>query len=1195
MERFSSLKHAPSETRRLLRERFARYLPSQNGFPFRAKRNVTFEDELLLRLFLSLQIDAESDFEKARNTYEAAFSPDSSEPSLQDLIESGWIRVAWGRIFTPFEIARAAESAPVWKITTFASLLKKRYEQKFSFSDAVRSNKDFVDTVAAIERGELEPRNIECQTPEWIAARLWDATLKDCADHAAALRVWVDRWTQLGRPWFIPNRAWSQTAADAFREAALNVLGTEPSLTDWVRVRTRFVNQIALADQCPISDGEMFVPAVPSTVFDRALWLDSRKLQRPMVWALDACDDMFGLIRLLLADVEAEDHASTPHSVAARLVALALDRPEILHLVLLRARQSPVLLADLLLYPATSALACLLIAQWQSPPSAWDRELSTRDDQTTKAIAFADAVSVIGHFLRLGSVRPEETASLLDWIHKNARPGFIDDLRNSESMLAALRGELAGQSPETLRKMVAALTASMPQSGLGTSTFAAALDIVDAGKLAGAIDPTLLINAYIESVAAGAYTLSANRVSVSGAASLFDLAMRTSSELRRKFFLPVNIKARMATVVAAGENIYTVTDTIARSIRAHIRILSRAVVGSIETAPDDLVNALITAVRAGALKHAEKGRIAAFSARYESDPFRGPLDRPIASDLGAALAALTEPHRERLLSEILEIDEPMVLAQLLSFAPHAARGRLEHRITELTPSEAGAIYSLTDAQVRIEVLLSVGLVDAAAQFMEAERDLKTLGTVPGRVMTRLRATLRLQLLRRDWTSIANTEPPSDLSPGEQSSALETINFYKAVAALMNPNGDRHVAEQMFAQLQHRRPDVVAYATNLFAARISLLLGGDLFGQLHDAALIRGRQVLVEAEQMMLQVRAIADSDSEIFTCNKALLLLAVGQPEQANELLTSLRAVRLRDGASAYAAVALARMGRAPEAMAILDQAEQALGRTDVLAAARAHIQSGKTFAAIANVLSENDPVRRVKAALFDLQQMDPIQQATVLQPQSEPFAAFVTGHVRSAAASLVSLVPMMKDVTIDSCEDDLSALIRELLAARFEFLGWSVPDQSKGGFTAKGNPGERDLLLQKNSTTLAVIEAVVCDRPMTQGWSRQELTSHFQKLLAYSTCSLFFHLIYSYLENSSSILAHLRQAAEHGVPAGFAYRSCEDIPLTDSRPVGFTARYAGQFGDIKVVFLVLDMSQYPQKEAANTAAKNNPRNTKDR
>jgi len=54
----------------------------------------------------------------------------------------------------------------------------------------------------------------------------------------------------------------------------------------------------------------------------------------------------------------------------------------------------------------------------------------------------------------------------------------------------------------------------------------------------------------------------------------------------------------------------------------------------------------------------------------------------------------------------------------------------------------------------------------------------------------------------------------------------------------------------------------------------------------------------------------------------------------------------------------------------------------------------------------------------------------------------------------------MMKGVPIDTIEDDLTAFIQQLLAARVHFLGWSLSDLSKGGFPSKGNPGERDLLL---------------------------------------------------------------------------------------------------------------------------------------
>jgi tetratricopeptide (TPR) repeat protein len=857
----------------------------------------------------------------------------------------------------------------------------------------------------------------------------------------------------------------------------------------------------------------------------------------------------------------------------------SLERPEILYAVLLTAEQHPVLLADLVFHPATSALACSLIAQWQSPSSGWDRELTTRDDQNTKAIAFVDAVSVMGHFLEVGSLRPEEVASLLDWMHKNARTGSNDSSGSSESMLAALRSEVGGQSTEILQKMVESLTASLPPSGLGTSKFAAALDIVDAGKLSGGIDPAPLVTAYTESVAAGEYTLSANRVSISGAISLLELARRSPSELFQKFLYPIDVKAKLAD--ATGENEYTVKDNVIRAVRAHVRVLSRAVAGRIESGPDELVNALIAAVRAGALGHEEKGRVAAFSPRYETEPFRGPLDRPIAADLGAALSTLVGDDREQLLVAVLETDEPMVLAQLLAFAPHASRGRIEKRIKDLTPSQAGEIRSLTEAQERIEVLLSARLADAAAQFIEAERDLKPFGNPPGREMTRLRATLRLQLLRQEWAAIANTEPSPQLSPSEKSSAEEIISFYKALAVLQNPSGNRQAAEQMFTQLQRRRPDIPSYSINLFAAQISDLLGADLFAQLDGATLVRGRRILADAEQMMLGVRSIGASDTEIFTCNKALLLLALGQPEQAYELLASLQTTRLADSRAAYSAVALSRMGRAAEAMAMLDQAEQALGGTGVLQSARAHIKSGKAFLAIANVSSEDNPVPRIKAALFDLSQMDHIRQAEVLYSASEPFDNFVIEHVRSEAGSVTSLVPIMKEVKIDSCEDDLSALVRELLASRFQFLGWSVPDQSKGGFTAKGNPGERDLLLQKDTATLAVIEAVVCKESV----AKQNLTSHFQKVLGYSTCRLFFHLTYAYSKNLSSILEHLRKTAEKDAPPEFKYLRREDISLTDSRPTGFVARYALRSDEVKVVFLVLDMGQHPQRDAAKTAA----------
>jgi hypothetical protein len=119
MRRFSSLKHAPAETRRILRDRFARYLPLQHRTSNRTRKDVTLPDEILLQLLLSLTIDFESDIARARVMYAAAIPPNSSEPSLDELAADGWFREVWGRISTPFEVVCAARSAPDGTMTAF--------------------------------------------------------------------------------------------------------------------------------------------------------------------------------------------------------------------------------------------------------------------------------------------------------------------------------------------------------------------------------------------------------------------------------------------------------------------------------------------------------------------------------------------------------------------------------------------------------------------------------------------------------------------------------------------------------------------------------------------------------------------------------------------------------------------------------------------------------------------------------------------------------------------------------------------------------------------------------------------------------------------------------------------------------------------------------------------------------------------
>jgi hypothetical protein len=549
-------------------------------------------------------------------------------------------------------------------------------------------------------------------------------------------------------------------------------------------------------------------------------------------------------------------------------------------------------------------------------------------------------------------------------------------------------------------------------------------------------------------------------------------------------------------------------------------VLSRAIAASKDAPPDELVEALVVAIHSGAVEHKEKGRVAAFAPRFETQGGFASLDRPIAADIGAAVSALPVNAGDRVLGAMLGTDEPMVLAQLTSFVPQALRARIEHRVSEISPSDAGEIRSLTEVQARIDQLLAAGLSTAAARFMDDERNVRTLGKSPGRAITRLHTELRLHLLQGDWQAIADAQPPPELSQSEQASAADAINFFRAISELKKPSGDVEGAEQLFARLFSRHPETAAYAVNLFAARISLLLRTNAFAILDGPALTRGRQLLAEAEQIVHRIRGAADS--EVFASNMALLRLAIGLPELALQTLTSLQAVNLKDTIAAYTAVALSRLGRAAEALAALKAAEDTFGVTDVLRAAGEHIESGSPFASSASVSSEDDPLPGAKLARLDFLQMDHERQAQVLNSEPEPFDSLMIDCVRSAAGSVISLVPVVKTGISGSLEDDLTAVIGEVLAAHILFLGWTL-GPSPGGVTAKGNQGRRDLVLQKGNTTITVVEAVKCTRAITQEWSRKELTSHFQKLVAYSPCRLFFHLTYSTIKNPASIATYLR------------------------------------------------------------------------
>jgi hypothetical protein len=122
-----------------------------------------------------------SSLDEARATYIAALPPGESEPSFDEVIADGWLRIVWGRVATPFEIDQRARAAPDGGLTALTALPSRRFDERFSVRAVEHDDSDFESLVAAIERGDVRPDSLRSRTPDWVAARLWDRALSDNA------------------------------------------------------------------------------------------------------------------------------------------------------------------------------------------------------------------------------------------------------------------------------------------------------------------------------------------------------------------------------------------------------------------------------------------------------------------------------------------------------------------------------------------------------------------------------------------------------------------------------------------------------------------------------------------------------------------------------------------------------------------------------------------------------------------------------------------------------------------------------------------------------------------------------------------------------------------------------------------------------------------------------------------------------
>jgi hypothetical protein len=90
---------------------------------------------------------------------------------------------------------------------------------------------------------------------------------------------------------------------------------------------------------------------------------------------------------------------------AEEFLDLVSERPMLLVLLVTLVQQQPLLLADLLLHPATCPLACLIAADWTAQSvGSWSRALQDAENEEVRERAFADAMAIATQHLRTENV-----------------------------------------------------------------------------------------------------------------------------------------------------------------------------------------------------------------------------------------------------------------------------------------------------------------------------------------------------------------------------------------------------------------------------------------------------------------------------------------------------------------------------------------------------------------------------------------------------------------------------------------------------------------------------------------------------------------------------------------------------------------------------------------------------------------------
>lgn len=1189
---------APLQVRIKLRQAFERWLPrSQHSRPICGQNGIV--DELsLLDLCQHYRLEYPGGAEDvAKNWDESEQRIAEGGPTFHELARLGWVffdGCRWSMQSAPIDTFSHITYPTPSTETFLTNLGKARLVAKTD-----RPSPNAKALAAKILSENWLEQHIPTRDPNWLAGRLWERLLTNPNLYAAdnidnVIQAVTPADDEVIGPSVLPeadadavDRAflewsawcavlggvsrwdigWGATEMRYCREAAQRVLERQTFWGTWDNDVSRYMDVLEKTFAIP-QEQLLYcrTPRVPlRTLVSRADWLKQSDVEHLTMRRLSTSTVSFAFA-LLCSELEKTEIGAELKSTAKTVLSFATNHPMALQHFLFRVDAVPALLVDMLMHQHTACLATKLVIEWRSG-SRRTNDLDVSREAQTKEFAVQDSLSFLAYHLREDTLDIEEYASLINWCYTSSTDSgrVVSDSRKpcGRKLLGMISREKEALQFEVLQHLVSQMAY---ENNVPRARFTSVLEGLNCLLNAPVRDTRSIVTLY--SKFAQELNLDwtdAPCLSAELAARLVATAFAQAESDRDALLVPFDSAKLLRE--APDEQRLTLKSSIARTMREHIRLLARAVAGWPDgTVPKELCDTLQTLISRNAIEHTEKGRVGALTDRYRPSRFLGREDGSPAQDLAAAWRRLESRNQEAMLQSLVQSDDPVLLAELSQHLPAAAKPCIQARLRQLKPGEALTPWTWPEIQHRIESLLAAGEYELAHDHLYEVEPL-LVGAPQEFRLDLFDLRLQLFLKEKNWDALDGSVVPSDLNEFSIRQAQEQLDFYRATSQLLRQNGNLVGARAELERLAARPGASSAYRENVFAVAIQLLLGPTL-RPLTGADKVSGEGLLAEINAMVAMTERQVSSS---LLANRALLLLALQRPEDALESVAARRRETPSPNLELITVLATVEMGRREEAMAILDAAITEFGADDKLTGIKSDLEAGIPAASITSPSVTVDPISSIRAALQQLSELPPSQLGDVLGPPGRGVRGYLVRQVSRAVAALQHMAAMLRDRKNPEdearLENDLNTVVREVLGASLAVAKWDVADQSLGGVTENGNPGERDAVIRASGQEISIYEALVCsglDRPYTK--------THFHKLLSYGVCDIYFHVTYSYAKELKPLLEYIRKMLEYEAPSGLTYLDCETLEPPDSEISGYMATYRADHREVAVVFLIVDL-----------------------